>query len=81
MAKGVPGTFFPHYYSVFSLFSAISPSFGEQMTGVEIQSEIWNKNEQLSMLVSVITDNQTSILEKYIVLHLLERALDSTTLN
>jgi len=51
------------------------------MTGVEIQSEIWNKNEQLSMLVSVITDNQTSILEKYIVLHLLERALDSTTLN
>lgn len=51
------------------------------MIWVGIQSEIWNKNEKLRMLVSVIIANHTSMLEKCIVLHLLEKALGYTTLN
>lgn len=51
------------------------------MIQVGIPSDIWNKNEKLRMLVSATTANQISMLEKYIVLHLLQKALGYTTLN
>lgn len=45
------------------------------------QTDIWNKNEKLRIFVSVTIANQISMLEKYIVFHLLQKALGNTTLN